>query len=109
MALFSRFSKKNPESPAYKWRMAERIADKRIRYVGEKIDGVEEIIGKGGSVSIREDELFIFSSSDVLLRAKIAKTQIAELLSRDGAVITAPDLERDGQVRTVVIYYVYYR
>ncbi len=109
MSLFSRFSKKNTESLAYKQRMAALISDKRIRYVGEKIDGVEEIIGKGGSVSIRADELLVFASSDVLLRAKIAQAQIAELLSKDGAVITAPDLERNGQMRTIVIYYVYYR
>ena len=102
MSLFSRFSKKNTESLAYKQRMAALISDKRIRYVGE-------IIGKGGSVSIRADELLVFASSDVLLRAKIAQAQIAELLSKDGAVITAPDLERNGQMRTIVIYYVYYR
>ena len=36
-------SKKNPNSPAYRREMAEKIAGHRIRYVTEKINGVEEI------------------------------------------------------------------
>ena len=85
------------------------ISNKRIRYVGEKINGVEEVIGKGGSISIRDDEIIVFASADVLLRAKIADMNASELLSKDGVIITAPDLERGGAVRTIVVYYVYYR
>ena len=109
MGLFSRFFKKYPSSLAFKREMAQMISNKRIKYVGEKIDGVEEIIGKGGSISIRDDEILVFSSADVLLRTKIADMNAAELLSKDGVIITAPDLERDGKVRTIVVYYVYYR
>ncbi len=109
MSIFSMFSKKNPSSIAYKRNMAQMISNKRIKYVGEKIDGVEEVIGKGGSISIRDDEILVFASADVLLRAKIADMNASELLSKDGVIITAPDLERGGEVRTIVIYYVYYR
>lgn len=109
MSIFSRFSKKNPSSLAYKREMARMISNKRIRYVGEKIDGVEEVIGKGGSISIREDEILVFASADVLFRAKIAEMEASELLSKDGVIITAPDLEHDEKVRTIVVYYVYYR
>lgn len=109
MSFFSIFSKKNPASLAYKRNMAQMISNKRIKYVGEKINGVEEVIGKGGSISIREDEILVFASADVLLRAKIADMNASELLSKDGVIITAPDLERGGVVRTIVIYYVYYR
>jgi hypothetical protein len=35
--------------------------------------------------------------------------QIWELLSRDGVVLTGPDLENGGVERTVIAYYVYYR
>ncbi len=109
MSLFSMFSKKNPSSIAYKRNMAQMISNKRIKYVGEKINGVEEVIGKGGSISIRDDEILVFASADVLLRAKIADMNASELLSKDGVIITAPDLERGGVVRTIVVYYVYYR
>lgn len=109
MSIFSMFSKKNPSSLAYKRNMAQMISNKRIKYVGEKINGVEEVIGKGGSISIRDDEILVFASADVLLRAKIADMNASELLSKDGVIITAPDLERGGEVRTIVVYYVYYR
>ena len=109
MGLFSRFAKKNTASLAYRRQMAQMISNKRIKYVGERRDGVEEVIGKGGSISIRDDEILVFSSADVLLRAKIADMDASELLSKDGVIITAPDLEHGGAVRTVIVYYVYYR
>ena len=90
MGLFSRFAKKNTASLAYRRQMAQMIS-------------------KGGSISIRDDEILVFSSADVLLRAKIADMDASELLSKDGVIITAPDLEHGGAVRTVIVYYVYYR
>lgn len=71
MGLFSRFAKKNTASLAYRRQMAQMISNKRIKYVGERRDGVEEVIGKGGSISIRDDEILVFSSADVLLRRKL--------------------------------------
>ena len=35
--------------------------------------------------------------------------QAWELLSKDGVVITAPDLEHGGVERTIIVFYVYYR
>jgi hypothetical protein len=35
--------------------------------------------------------------------------QASELLSLEGAIITAPDLENGGIMRTVIAYYVYFR
>ena len=100
---------KNPDSPRYKWDMARRISGHHIKYVTERIDNVDEVIGKGGSLCIKDDELLVYASFDVLMRCKIVDMQAAELLSRDGVVITAPDLEHGGKVRTVVAHYVYYR
>ncbi|MBQ9429269.1 MAG: hypothetical protein IJU41_06975 [Clostridia bacterium] len=109
MGLFDRFLEKNTDSIVYKRKMAKLMSDKMIKYVTERKDGVEEVIGKGGSISIRDDEILVFSSADVLLRCKIADMEASELLSKDGVVLTAKDLESGGQTRTVIIYYVYYR
>ena len=98
--LFSR--KKDPNSKAYRWEMAKQMANHHIRYVTEKVDGVDEVIG-------RNDELIVFASSDVIFRCKIEQMQAWELLSKDGVVITAPDLEHDGRERTIIVFYVYYR
>ncbi len=106
--LFSR-KKKDPNSRQYRWEMAKQMSNHHIRYVTEKRNGVDEVIGRNGGLNIRDDELLIFASADVLMRCKIDQMQAWELLSKDGVVITAPDLEHGGQERTVIVYYVYYR
>jgi hypothetical protein len=105
--LFSR--KKDPNSRAYRWEMARQMANHHIRYVTEKRDGVDEVIGRNGGLYIRDDELIVFASSDVVFRCKIEQMQAWELLSKDGVVITAPDLEHGGRERTIIVFYVYYR
>ncbi len=101
---------KNPASPRYRRDMAERIAGHRIRYVTERSgDDIEEVVGKDGGMIIRGDEFVVFASGNVVMRCKIDEMQAWELLSNDGAVITAPDLERGGAERTIIVHYVYYR
>lgn len=102
-------SKKNPDSSAYRREMAEKIAGHRIRYVTEKINGVDEVIGREGSVDVRNGEFIVFASSEVILRCNIDDLQAWELLSKDGVVVTAPDIEHGGIERTIIVYYVYYR
>ena len=53
---------KNPDSPRYRREIAERICGKRIRYVTERRNNVDEVIGREGSMSLRDDELIVFSS-----------------------------------------------
>ena len=105
--LFSR--KKDPNSKAYRWEMARQMANHHIRYVTEKREGVDEVIGRNGGLNIRDDELIVFASSDVVFRCKIEQMQAWELLSKDGVVITAPDLEHGDKERTIIVFYVYYR
>lgn len=101
--------KKNPDSLAYRQEMAQKIAGHRIRYVTEKINGVEEVIGREGSIDVRNGEFIVFASSEVILRCDIDKLQAWELLSKDGVVVTAPDKEHGGAERTIIVFYVYYR
>ena len=108
--VFEKLTKsKNPESKRYRMDMAKRICGHHVKYVTERKDDVEEVIGRSGGLNIRDDELLVFASADVLMRCKIADMQAAELLSHDGVVITAPVLEHGGTVRTIIVYYVYYR
>lgn len=110
MGLFSKLHKsKNPDSKSYKWDMARRICGHHVKYVTEKKDGVDEVIGRSGGLNIKDDEILVFASADVLMRCRIEDMQAWELLSKDGVVITAPDLEHGGITRTVIVYYVYYR
>ena len=108
--LFKKLTKsKNPESKRYRYDMAQRICGHHVKYVTERINNVDEVIGRSGGLNIKGDELLVYASFKVLMRCKIADMEAAELLSKDGVVITAPDLENGGKVRTVIVYYVYYR
>ena len=100
---------KNPDSRRYRWDMARSMCGHHIRYGTENRDGVDEVIGRSGGLNIRDDELLVFASSDVIFRCKIDQLQAWELLSKDGVVVTAPDLEHGGIERTIIVYYVYYR
>ena len=110
MGLFDKFrKKKNPNSKEFRRQMAASVHGRHIRYVTEKRNDVDEVIGRSGNINIRNDELLLFASGDVIFRAKVDDLQIWELLSKDGVVLTGADLEHDGEVRTVIAYYVYYR
>ena len=100
---------KDPNSKRFKWDMARQICGHHVKYVTEEINGTHEVIGRSGALNIKEDELLVFASADVLMRCKVEEMQAWELLSKDGVVITAPDLEHEGKVRTVIVHYVYYR
>ena len=101
---------KNPNSKKYRYDMAKRICGHHVKYVTERHgDDVEEVIGKSGGLNIRDDELLVFASANILMRCKIEDMQAWELLSHDGVVITAPDLEHGGIERTIIVHYVYYR
>ncbi len=100
---------KNPESKQFRWDMARSISGQHIKYVTEKKNDVDEVIGRNGGINLRDDELILYASSDVVFRAKVEQLQIWELLSKDGVVLTGPDLEHGEETRTVVAYYVYYR
>ena len=110
MGLFKRLTKsKNPDSKKFRREMAYSVSGQHIKYVTEKRDGVDEVIGRNGGLNIRNDEFIVYASANVLFRCPVDDLQIWELLSRDGVVLTGPDLENGGVERTVIAYYVYYR
>ncbi|MBQ9079494.1 MAG: hypothetical protein IJY27_00290 [Clostridia bacterium] len=109
--VFAHWTKsKNPDSKRYRYDMAQKICGHHIKYVTERhADDVEEVIGKNGGLNIRDDEFIVFASADIIMRCKIEDMQAWELMSHDGVVITAPDLEHGGVERTIIVHYVYYR
>ena len=100
---------KNINSKRYKRDLAAYLDGRALKCVTERINGIEEVVGKSGAIIKKDDELLIYASQEVLLRTKVLFLQAWELLSLEGVVITAPDLERDGEERTVIAYYSYWR
>ncbi|MBQ7933051.1 MAG: hypothetical protein IJ334_18840 [Clostridia bacterium] len=100
---------KKTNSKRYKNDLANYLDGRAIKCVTERIEGIEEVVGKSGAIIKKEDELIIYSSQDVLLRTKIEDLYAWELLSLEGVVITAHDLEHGGVERTVIAFYSYWR
>ncbi len=101
--------KKKEDSPAFRRQMAEKIAGKHIKYVTERIDNEDIVIGREGSLCLRDGEMIVFASADILFRTPVDSLAASELMSLDGVILTGPDLEHGGELRTVIAYYLYYR
>ena len=52
-----------------------------IRYVTERRDDNDDVVGRGGSLSVRDDQLLVFSSGDIIFRAPVAEVKASDLLS----------------------------
>ena len=100
---------KNINSKRYKRDLAEYLNGRSLKCVTERIDGIEEVIGKSGAIIKKDDELIVYASQDVILRTKILDLYAWELLSLEGVILNAPDLEHGGAERTIIAYYTYYR
>ena len=75
----------------------------------ERIDNVDEVVGRAGAINIKGDELIVLSSFDIEFRCKIEDLSANDLMSLDGVVLSGHDLEQDGRFRTIIAYYSYYR
>lgn len=113
MKLFDKikllFNKQNENDPAFRRKMAEKLDGKVIKYVTIRENGIETVIGREGHSNIvNETEFAVTCGIHELFRADIDKMKAWELLSLEGAVLTAFDKVACCE-RTVVIYYKYYR
>lgn len=104
------FKPKNENSVAFRTEMAKKLAGKAIKYAVERDpeDGMDRVIGHSGSLSIKDDEFIVLSSADIVFRCKISELRAWELMSNDGAMLTAPDITKGGIERTIIVYYTYY-
>ena len=103
------FKTKDPSNPRFRREMAERIAGQHVKYITERRGDNDDVIGRSGGLNIKDDLFIVSTPSETILRCRIDEMQAWELMSRDGVVITAPDLEHGGVERTIVVHYVYYR
>ena len=88
---------------------AKYLNEKKLRYVTRRKDGVETVICRDSVILSRDGCICIYDGPDVVFRCKIDEMDAGELMSLEGAVITAPDLTRGGEETTVVAYYKYWR
>jgi len=108
--LFKRLTKpKNENSLRFKQDMAERMNGRHIRYVTERENDQDIVIGHDGCLAYRNGELIVLSDGVVKFRVKVAEMKASELMSLEGIILSGPDIENGGIERTVIAYYKYYR
>ena len=110
LKFFKRLTKpKNENSPRFRWEMAKRLNGRHIRYVTEREDNNDIVIGHDGCLAIHDDDFIVLSDGDTKFRAKVADLSFSELMSLDGVILSGNDIEHGGVYRSVIAYYKYYR
>ena len=110
MKLFGR--KKREDSPAFRRDMAKKIDGMSIKYVTERHDDSDtsgdSVIGRNGSLIVKDRELLVYSSSDIVFRAEIDRLSMSPLLSGEGIILEGNDTEHGGTHRKIIAYHTYY-
>lgn len=108
--LIKRLTKpRNENSLRFKQEMAEHMNGKHIKYVTERENDTDIVIGHDGCLAHRDGELIVLSDGVVKFRVKVAEMTASELMSLEGIILSGPDIEHGGIQRTVIAYYKYYR
>ena len=114
MGVFDRIKRKlavkNENSTAFRYAMAQKLNNRHVRYVTERLEGIEQIVGREGHLNILPDgERFAVTCGvEDIFRARIDSLTMGELMSLDGVVLTGFD-EVKGCERSVTAFYLYYR
>ena len=113
--ISNKIKKYDETNPEYRIKFAQKIANKKIRYVSERITDektgeiVDTIIGKNGFFNINKyNELVVYCENKELFRAFVPDLTAYEFLSLEGVILEGIDLNLNKE-RQIIVYYVYYR
>ncbi len=107
--IFKRLFKAKEGSLRFKQEMADRMNGRHIKYVTERVDDQDIVIGHDGCIAVRNGELIVLSDGVEKFRVVIAEMTASELMSLEGIILSGPDIVSGGKERTVIAYYKYYR
>ncbi len=108
MSFFSRLFKAKPGSKAYRVMMAEKFNNLIIESVTERVDNQEILVGRAGSISIKDKSFIICCEGKVVFHGNTEEIDVSELMSKNGIIVAGFDEEK-GERRTVVAHFSYYR
>ena len=108
--LFSGLSKKDETAPAFRYEFANNINNRHVKYVTERFEGIEEIVGREGHINILPNgvELAVTCGIDEVFRARIEELSMWNLMSGDGVVLEGYDFVTERH-REITAFYLYYR
>lgn len=111
MSLFSKLfgGAKKEDSYAARLERAKQLHGQVIKYVTERRDDNEDVIGRGGALTVKDDKFIVDSSGDRLFVCNIGELEASTLMSGDGVILRGPNLLEDGKYRVITVHFVYYR
>ncbi len=99
---------KNPASYSYRLQKAKELHAQPIKYVTERRNDNDDVIGRGGSIALHGDSFIVDSSGERVFVCKVADLELARLMSGDGVVVKGPDELSGGNLRTITVHFVNY-
>ena len=97
----------NPNSYSYKLERAKELHGQVIKYVTERVDNNEDVVGRGGALAVHGDTFIVDSSGDRLFVTDIKNLDVSWLMSGDGVIIKGPNMLEGGRERTITVHFVY--
>ena len=109
--VFGKLFGKKPDTGSYAFRLerARALHGQPVKYVTEHVDGNEDVVGRGGALTLKGEDFIIDTSGDRLFVCNVADLEASYLMSGDGVIIKGPNKLQDGKVRCVTVHFVYYR
>ena len=100
---------KKPGTYAYRLERARELHGQVNKYVTERKDNNDDVIGRGGALAVHEDKFIVDSSGERIFMCDIRELDTSFLMSSDGVIIRGPNLLENGKERTITVHFVYYR
>ena len=101
--------REDENSYAFRKKMALSLHGAPVKYITERREDNDDVVGRGGHMTVYDDEFILDSGTDTLFRCHVADLQAATLMSGDGVIITGPNSLENGKVRTLTVHFVYHR
>ncbi len=98
----------NPASYKYRLKKAKELHAQPIKYVTERRNDNDDVIGRGGSIALHGDSFIVDSSGERVFVCKVENLELARLMSGDGVVVKGPDELSGGRLRTITVHFVNY-
>ncbi len=98
-----------PGTTAYRIEQANRIHGQAVKYVTERKGDNDDIVGRGGSVTVADGKLIVDSSGDRLFVCPVKAVDISWLMSGNGVIISGPNSLDGDRYRAITVHFVYYR
>ena len=101
--------KEDETSYAFRRKMALSLHGQPVKYITERREDNDDVVGRGGHMAVHEDDFILDSGTDTLFRCQIGELSCAMLMSGDGVIVSGPNMLESGKVHTYTVHFVYYR